>query len=73
MSSSREVLGYQELRVSFNQLKQPGLAYDLIKSLQAMEELTQTTRKFHECMLSPKHRKQTLKKVHTLNTCPLQQ
>lgn len=49
------VLEYQELRVSFNQLKQSGLAYDFTKPFQATEELTQTEQKFHERMLSPDH------------------
>lgn len=59
ISSFGGVPDYQGLRVSFNQLKQSGLAYNLTKPSQAMEELIQTTQKFHKHMLRPnrpKHR-----------------
>lgn len=73
MSSSGEVLGYQELSILFNQLKQPGFAYDLIKSLQPWKSLLKQHENSMNACSALTTETQTLKKVQTLDTCPLQQ
>lgn len=73
MSSSGEGPEYQELRVSFNQLKQPGLVYNLIKSLQATEDLLKQHENSTNACSALITETQILRRVYTLNTCPLQQ